>query len=341
MVAYTDPIGISEIGAMMKTEEFQVLAGDLEKLTPHQRTLLTERLQQITHVQAVNTLVESRALVTPVCPKCGHDHIARWGSASGLQRYRCAACKATFNALTGTPLARLRHKDKWLDYAQQMAEGQSVRKSAKVCEVHRNTAFRWRHRFLTLPDHQKALSLVGIAEADETFFLESFKGKKQGMTRAPRKRGGKASKRGLSDEQIPVLICRDRTGSTADFVLEKADKMHIGAALKPLMASDVVLCTDSGKALGAAAREIGIAHRPINLAAGIRVVGEVYHVQNVNAYDSRLKTWVRRFHGVATHYLPNYLGWRRLIDRSHNLLSPAAFLSASLGINPVQQLTVT
>ena len=213
----------------MRTEEFQALVEELEKLTPHQRGLLTERLQKRGHIQAVHTLVESRALSVPMCPKCGHDEIARWGSASGLQRYRCSACKATFNALTGTPLARLRHKDKWLDYAQQMAEGQSVRKSAKACDVHRNTAFRWRHRFLTLPDQQKATSLVGIAEADETFFLESFKGKKQGMARTPRKRGGKASKRGVSDEQIPVLICRDRTGSTTDFVLEKADKAHTSA----------------------------------------------------------------------------------------------------------------
>jgi transposase-like protein len=323
----------------MRTEEFQLLTEDLEKMTPHQRGLLAERLRKMAHIKAVNTLVESRVLTTPVCPKCGHDHIARWGSASGLQRYRCAGCKATFNALTGTPLARLRHKDKWMEYAQQRAEGKSVRKSAKACDVHRNTAFRWRHRFLMLPNKQKATSLVGIAEADETFFLESFKGKKRGMARTPRKRGGKASRRGLSDEQIPVLICRDRTGNTADFVLEKADKAHISAVLKPILASDAVLCTDSGKALGAVAREIGITHRPVNLAAGIRVVAKVYHVQNVNAYDSRLKMWMQRFHGVATDYLPNYLGWRRLID--HSPLSPAAFLSATLGINYVQQLRVT
>lgn len=325
----------------MRVEEFQALTEELEKLTPHQRALLSESLQKIGHVQAVHTLIESRTQATLRCPKCGHEHIARWGSASGLQRYRCAACKATFNALTGTPLARLRHKEQWLNYAQQMAEGQSVRKSAKACEVHRNTAFRWRHRFLALPNAQKATSLVGIAEADETFFLESFKGKKQGLTRAPRKRGSKATKRGLSDEQIPVLICRDRTGSTTDFVLEKADKAHIGAALKPILASDAILCTDSGKALGAAAREIGITHRTINLAAGIRVLAKVYHVQNVNAYDSRLKTWIRRFNGVATHYLSNYLGWRRLVDRNPKGLSPAAFLSAVMGILPVQQVTGT
>lgn len=325
----------------MKTEEFLVLAERLEEMTPHQRGLVAERLRKIGHIQAVHTLIESRTLTRPVCPKCGHDHIAHWGSASGLQRYRCAACKSTFNALTGTPLARLRHKDKWLEYAQQMAEGQSVRKSASACGVHRNTAFRWRHRFLVCPNEQKATSLVGIAEADETFFLESFKGKKQGMTRAPRKRGGKALKRGLSDEQIPVLICRDRTGNTADFVLEKADKTHISAALKPILASDAVLCTDSGKALGAVAREMGITHRPINLAAGIRVVAKVYHVQNVNAYDSRLKNWMQRFHGVATDYLSNYLGWRRLIDHSKSTLTPITFLSATLGINYIQQLRVT
>jgi transposase-like protein len=340
-VVYTIVIAINEIGGIMKTEEFQILAAELEKLTPHQRRLLVDRLHKIEHVHAVSTLIESRVLSTPVCPKCGHNHIARWGSASGLQRYRCSSCRATFNALTGTPLARLRHKEKWLEYSQQLAEGQSIRRSAKACEVHRNTTFRWRHRFLALPKEQKATNLVGIAEADETYFLESFKGKKHGMTRTAHKRGSKASKRGLSDEQIPVLICRDRTGNTSDFVLEKADKEHISAVLKPLLATDAILCSDSGKALCAAAREIGITHRPINLSAGIRVVGKVYHVQNVNAYDSRLKLWMNRFHGVATHYLANYLGWRRLIDRTHDVLSPRDVMLAALGMNGIQQLTVT
>ena len=161
------------------------------------------------------------------------------------------------------------------------------------------------------------------------------------MTRKPRKRGGTASKRGLSSEQIPILICRDRTGETADFILDKADKMHISAVLKPLLASDAMICTDSGKALTAAIRDIGITHRPINLAAGVRVIGKVYHVQNVNAYDSRLKMWMHRFHGVATRYLANYLGWRRLIDQTKKPLTPQTFLLAALGFSGDQQLTMT
>jgi transposase-like protein len=325
----------------MKREEFQALTAEVDKLTPHQRKLLTQRLSKLENVQAVNALIESRVEAVPLCPKCGHNQIARWGSASGLQRYRCAACKSTFNALTGTPLARLRKKDKWLEYAQQMEQGQSVRKSAQACEVHRNTAFRWRHRFLVLPSDNKPTKLAGITEADEAFFLKSFKGQKKAMPRAARKRGSKASKRGLSDEQVPVLICRDRAGSTTDFVLDKDDRTHIFEALKPILASDAILCTDGSRAMIGVARKIGITHRPVNLAAGIRVIARVYHVQNVNAYGSRLKTWMRRFNGVATCHLTNYLGWRRYLDRNHSSACPSAFLAASLGIKSSQQLTMT
>ena len=41
----------------------------------------------------------------------------------------------------------------------------------------------------------------------------------------------------------------------------------------------------------------------------------VRHVQNGNASDSRLKSGMDRFHGVATKYLSHSLGWRRLLDR--------------------------
>ena len=65
----------------------------------------------------------------------------------------------------------------------------------------------------------KALELSGIAEADETFFLESFKGQRE-LPRPARERGGKAAKPGISDEQIPVLIARDRNGETFDAILD-------------------------------------------------------------------------------------------------------------------------
>ena len=175
----------------MKAEEFRRLTVELEKLTPHQKQLLTDRLRASGHAAEAHALIESRVGAMPVCPHCQHGQVARWGKSARLQRYRRGACQATFNALTGTLLARLRKKDQWLTCAQQMSEGQSVRKSAAACDVHRNTAFRWRHRFLDLPNSQRATLLSGIAEADETVFLELFKGKSAGF---PEHRAGVAAK---------------------------------------------------------------------------------------------------------------------------------------------------
>jgi len=42
-------------------------------------------------------------------------------------------------------------------------------------------------------------------------------------------------------------------------------------------------------------------------------------IENVNAYHSRLKQWMNRFHGVATKYPDHYLGWFRLMDTSGHL----------------------
>ena len=55
-------------------------------------------------------------------------------------------------------------------------------------------------------------------------------------------------------------------------------------------------------------------YHSVNVNAGVRV--GPWHVQNVNAYASRLRSWMRRFKGVATKYLASYLGWFRMLDRA-------------------------
>lgn len=123
------------------------------------------------------------------CPHCASHGLQRWGHVSGLPRYRCKDCRRSFNALTGTPLARLRKKDRWAAHAQALMTGESVVKAAKRCDVAVSTAFRWRHRFLSAPAIDKPSQLSGIVEADETYIRESFKGKRSDLPRAARKRG--------------------------------------------------------------------------------------------------------------------------------------------------------
>jgi len=119
-----------------------------------------------------------------------------------------------------------------------MLDSVSVRRSATELGVASTTTFRWRHRFLARTREDRPAQLGGITEADEMYVLESHKGSRT-LDRAPRKRGGKATKRGISSEQVCVLVARDREGRTIDAVVGKGAltpqrlHMHLQARLAP------------------------------------------------------------------------------------------------------------
>lgn len=46
----------------------------------------------------------------------------------------------------------------------------------------------------------------------------------------------------------------------------------------------------------------------------------IYHIQHVNNFHNRLKTWMDRFQGVVTKYLDNYLYWFRWLEIGKNLV---------------------
>ena len=173
--------------------------------------------------------------------------------------------------------------------------------------------------------------LQGFVEADETFFLESFKGQKKGIPRPSKKRGTPAAKRGLSKEQITVLVARERAnGATLTKVLPSRKGRDISAALAPKLASDTVLLTDGATAYRAVGKaRAGVEIRSVPPHPKHKTVGP-NHINNVNAYDMRLKVWMFRFKGVATKYLHNYLGWHRWLDGAKGYGKPRRFLSDAI-----------
>ena len=202
----------------METKSFKQLLISLRTLNSSQFRRLSNDINVIRIEKIVPVELETK-IENLLCPYCQSGSFVRWGKRNDLQRYHCKDCHKKFNSLTKTPLARLRKKGLWLMYSECLKEGLSVRKTANICNVHKNTAFRWRHRFLENIKSIKADHLHGIVEADETYFLRSEKGNKN-LTRKPRKRGGKASKRGLSKEQVCVFVSRDRNKNTFDRIFD-------------------------------------------------------------------------------------------------------------------------
>ncbi len=96
----------------MRQRELARLMQSLRQLTLGQRQKVMAELAAGEGKAASVAIIEDSLGTTPHCPHCGTVHVVRNGTAHGLQRYKCRVCRKTFNALTGTPLARLRMKGK-------------------------------------------------------------------------------------------------------------------------------------------------------------------------------------------------------------------------------------
>lgn len=251
-----------------------------------------------------------------ICPYCDSIQIVLWGKRKNVQRYRCKSCGKLFNDLTGTPMAYSKKLDKWPEMTRAMQDSLSVRKTAKKLEISVSTAFRWRHRLLSgLKKYRQKVDLSGLVEMDETMFRYSEKGSRH-LSRKPRKRGGDNHVKGRSKNQVYAVIARDRTNKTRSFVLEHMSGKALIEEIANTIQTESQLCTDSWRSYQTFARKMNFKHHRLNISQGQRIIHGIYHIQNVNAYHSRLKEWIHRFHGVATKYLSNYLAWFEHLDES-------------------------
>lgn len=139
----------------------------------------------------------------------------------GTQRFLCKECGKAFTVKSNSITAGT-HKslEVWENYVECMMLGLTIRKTAELCGIHKNTAFLWRHKILdALQTLTKSAKLDGIIEADETFFDTSYKGnhthsKTFKMPRKARKRGHSVHTRGISREKVCVPCAVSRKGDS-------------------------------------------------------------------------------------------------------------------------------
>ncbi|HEX8605779.1 MAG TPA: hypothetical protein VF774_24260 [Pseudoduganella sp.] len=150
----------------MGTADFQMLFKTLaeRQLSADEVACLQNFLASLVQPGHCFALIEEAARKR-ICPHCAGNRCHRCGQANGLQRYRCLGCGRSFNSLTGTPLARLRLREKWLPYLQCLIGSETVRAASRRVAVAKSTSFRWRHRFLAGLRRAPLPRLSGIVEA--------------------------------------------------------------------------------------------------------------------------------------------------------------------------------
>ena len=159
----------------MDHNQFQEWLSGIDGLSSEQKQQAQDVLLGKPEGAASLEAIEARMAKSRLCPHCDTSGAVSRGTARGLRRYQCKACKKTFNAATGTALQGLHKKDSWLTFGGCLADGLTVQESANRCNLKVSTAYQWRHRFLGAPD-QTPPKLKGIIEGDETYVLENRKG---------------------------------------------------------------------------------------------------------------------------------------------------------------------
>lgn len=252
-----------------------------------------------------------------VCPHCTGPKYKKNGKKRGVQNYKCKDCGRGFTAYTGTWLAHIHKKELLLPYLRLMQEGLSLDKIRDELKINKKTAFDWRHKINASLNEIEKEAFSGITESDETFFLYSQKGQIQSQ-RTPRKRGKAVKKRGISDEQVAVIVSSDRK-STMGFkvsCLGRISKKDIQNAIGQMLSNNTVLCSDGHVSYKGFAHDNSIEHHVLRADLKEYIKQGKYHIQHVNSMDSRMKTWInRQLLGVATKYLQNYMNWFHIKEK--------------------------
>jgi transposase-like protein len=298
---------------------------------------LTSDVRLVLHVAALWHRQEARRDPRPSCPRCGQNGAVRWGSFGGRQRHRCRTCGRTFSSFTGTPFEGSRKPGLWVTFAECMARGDSVRRSAATCGIAPSTAFRWRHALLRSefgktvtteasvgdlhanpaprgPGAARRTLLPGTVACREFRIAESFKGRTP-SGRATRARAVPWGSRFLAGRRSWVLVLASARSIGSRALICRV--VLVGTMLRtpgPSVLGDVRDGHIHGKARLASSRALRwtrFAKAPLfsrrEAAQGVGA-GRPARLA-AGLVRARLRDWLVRFRGVATRYLEHYLAW--------------------------------
>lgn len=246
----------------------------------------------------------------PDCPYCGGTRVIKFGRTRGKQRFLCHGCGQTFMHTTNTIMAQSHYPQSvWFDFIRDTLYGESLDDSAEKFKFSHQTAFNMRHKALmALQDifAKSPVILSGVAEFDETFVLDCYKGapvpEKAG--RKARKHGAKAAKRGISNEYVAICTGIQRDGGVIAETVNRAKPSgkELSSIFDGRIADNTLVLTDGLRSYRALESLANCAVVDVNQEENKKM----FNLNTVNSLHSFIKSAYTNYRGVATKYLNRY-----------------------------------
>ncbi len=274
------------------------------------------------------------------CPYCGTTNVVRNGHKSGKQAYLCRECRKSFVSTTKSAIEKSRSSATvWKQVISDTVDGVAIDKTAANLALSHATVFNMRHKILYAIEKsliERPVELIGVCETDETYVLESVKGRKipADYHRKARKHGAVASSRGISHEYVCVCTSVTGDGKSVAVAVNRASpsgKEILEVFGDRVSESTVVLC--DGK-------------QSYNVLDDKCTVAVTKRINKVNGLHSFIKQRIEAAHGVATVYLNRYNALfskiyaadKSVVDDIFNLMSSRSGNAVSISASQSENL---
>ena len=279
----------------------------------------------------------------PDCPYCGAKAdlgcIVKNGWHRGAQRYKCKSCNTKFVSTTNTAFSRTRKSaDTWRKFIEMTIAQKSLAECAEECGICIQTAFNWRHKILNaFVVNQESVKMTGRVEVDDTFFSVSFKGNHfkgsfgkrkrrigegNGIPRDSYKRGSDNKSKVQAKACVMCMVQNENKSFYASVpgigpanaeMLQATVGKHIvkeSARVFSDNAKDTIRFFENNeyeyRSFASNISENRHDHKP-------EIDGDE-HIQNVNSMHTRLRKFLKKYNGVSTKYLGNYVAFFAWLD---------------------------
>jgi transposase-like protein len=267
-----------------------------------------------------------------ICPDCGSSSIVKNGTFDNKQRYRCKSCGKTFTTTTGS----IRHISKssektWDRVLNGMIEDHTNSEISEDCSISPSTVHIYRHKVMRqILTYMKGQSLTGIVEADEFYNLPNFKGSKnhefcfgketREVNNIPDyKRYGLKSnteirsikmQRGLSRDKVcySTAISHDNSFCGKPVNWGNISFKDIQSTLLKSLTPKAIFVGDRSKTNQNFINTYGFENHLL-VPDGEARYGELYNLQKINNFHSKMKNRIRSNRSFATKYAEEYMAW--------------------------------
>ena len=245
----------------------------------------------------------------PTCPRCQSADVVRYGTRCNKRRFLCKGCGRTFVETTNT-IMFMSHQSKtvWNEVIKDTFACVSLHKTAERLETSHQCVFDLRHKILLALQEEKNTVLSEVAELDETFVLDSYKGKKlpTDATRSPRKHGAVAEKRGISSEYVCICTGIQRKGPAIAITVNRAKPTaeKLGIAYNGKLLLGTLTLFDGLRSYPTWGKSQGLVLKDVTDVCENEK--GFFNLNTVNRFHSFIKECYRAYRGVATKYLNRY-----------------------------------